>query len=31
MPPDQRTQMLNSDEFRNNFNEDERDLLRGHD
>ncbi len=29
MPPEQRAQLMNSDEFRNNFNEDERDLLHG--
>jgi hypothetical protein len=29
MPPSARNDLLNSDEFRNNFNDDERDLLRG--
>jgi hypothetical protein len=29
MPPEQRAQLMNSDEFRNNFNDDERDLLKG--
>jgi hypothetical protein len=29
MPPEQRAQVMNSDEFRNSYNEDERDLLRG--
>ncbi len=29
MPPSAREQLLNSDEFRNNFTDDERDLLRG--
>jgi hypothetical protein len=29
MPPSARNELLNSDEFRNNFTEDERDLLRG--
>jgi hypothetical protein len=29
MPPEQRAQAMNSDEFRNNFSDSERDLLRG--
>ena len=29
MPPDARNQLLNSDEFRNNYTEEQRDLLRG--
>jgi len=29
MPPDARSQLLNSDEFRNNFSDEQRDLLRG--
>ncbi len=29
MPPDERNQMMNSDEFRNNFTEEQRGLLRG--
>jgi hypothetical protein len=29
MPPDARNQVMNSDEFRNNFTEEQRDLLRG--
>ncbi len=29
LPPDQRNQLLNSDEYRNNFNNDELNLLRG--
>ena len=29
MPPEARNQVLNSDEFRNNFTDEERDLLRG--
>lgn len=29
MPPDARAQLLSSDEYRNNFSDDERDLLRG--
>jgi hypothetical protein len=29
MPPDARNQLLNSDEFRNNFSEEQRELLRG--
>jgi hypothetical protein len=29
MPPAARNELLNSDEFRNNYTDDERDLLRG--
>jgi hypothetical protein len=29
LPPDQRSQLLSSDEYRNNFTDEERDLLRG--
>lgn len=29
LPPDQRSQLLSSDEYRNNFSDDERELLRG--
>ena len=29
MTPEQRTQYMNSDEFRSNFNDQQRDLLRG--
>ena len=29
MPPDARNQVLNSDEFRNNFTDEQRELLRG--
>ena len=29
MPPEARNDLLNSDEFRNNFSDEERDLLRG--
>ena len=29
MPPDARNQLLNSDEFRNNFTDEQRELLRG--
>ena len=29
MPPSARNELLNSDEFRNNYNDEERDLLRG--
>ena len=29
MPPEARNQLMNSDEFRNNYTEEQRDLLRG--
>src|SRR5271157_3116490 len=29
LPPDQRNQLLNSEQYRNNFNDEERELLRG--